>query len=187
MSEMGSVTQWIHQLKSGDRAKVQNLWERYCHRIVALARQVLRLSSRAVADEEDVANIAFASFIKAVENDRFPKLDDRNDVWQVLIVITRRKAITQKKKFGKPGPVPLPEEFLELISKEPDPEFVAEMVDQCRFLLHKLDEDELRQIATWKMEEFTISAIAKKLNLSPSTIERRLRLIRKCWEDELPS
>ena len=38
----------------GDDAAVRSLWERYCDRLVRLARQKLRNTGRRVADEEDV-------------------------------------------------------------------------------------------------------------------------------------
>lgn len=196
MVEMGSVTYWIHQLESGERAKVQELWERYFHRLVTIARKKLKSIPRGASDEEDVAISAFHSFCHAVEQRRFPKLDDRHDVWQLLIMITRRKAITWKQHQGRKirdwkRNQPFSDEtmsgsdFKDLISNYPDPQFVAEMADQCKRLLGKLDDEELRQIACWKAEGYSVSEIGEKLDLSPSTIERRLRLIRRCWEDEI--
>ena len=195
MSEIGSVTHWIQQLKSGERAEVHNLWERYFHQLVAIARSKLQTFPRTAADEEDVAISAFHSFCKAVEGGRFPKLDDRHDVWQILIMITRRKAISLKQYERREirdcsrnqafsdetmaGP-----DFKKFISSEPDPQFVSEMVDQCTFLMNKLDDDRLSQIVRWRMDGYTIAEIGEKLDLSPATIERRMRFIRKCWLDE---
>ena len=45
-----------------------------------------------MADEEDVALSAFKSFVRAVQEDRFLKLDDRDDLWQILVMLTLRKA-----------------------------------------------------------------------------------------------
>ena len=38
MSSDGSVTGWLGQLRAGDPAAVQPLWERYCHRLLPVAR-----------------------------------------------------------------------------------------------------------------------------------------------------
>jgi DNA-directed RNA polymerase specialized sigma24 family protein len=77
MDPEGSVTHWISQLKQGDRAAAQPLWEAYFHRLVALARQRLRGTARRAADEEDVALAAFDSFYRRAEHGQFPKLGSR--------------------------------------------------------------------------------------------------------------
>jgi hypothetical protein len=59
VSSPGSVTYWIHQLKAGDQAAIQKLWEGYFHRLVGLARKRLAGAPRAAADENDVALSAF--------------------------------------------------------------------------------------------------------------------------------
>src|SRR5262245_33041227 len=108
MDTLGSISVWIKQLKSGDRDAVRQLWHAYYRRLVALARIRLGARSRAAKDEEDVAASAFDSFFRAVENGRFPNLEDRDDLWQILVLLARRKAIharrhetAQKRGAGK--------------------------------------------------------------------------------------
>jgi hypothetical protein len=67
MSSPGSVTCWIQQLKAGERAATQALWESYFQRLVARARRQLAGVPRRAADEEDVALSAFDSFCRAAE------------------------------------------------------------------------------------------------------------------------
>jgi hypothetical protein len=52
-----------------------------------LARARLRNTPRRIADEEDVAPSAFDSFCRAARAGRFPRLDDRHDLWQILVLI----------------------------------------------------------------------------------------------------
>src|SRR5581483_6318468 len=92
----GSVTLWIGDLKAGDPDAAQKLWERYFTTLVRLAQARLRTSARAAADEEDVALSAFNSFFTAAAAGRFPRLDDRDDLWKVLVTITQRKAADQR-------------------------------------------------------------------------------------------
>src|SRR5207244_12891428 len=61
-SEAGSVTAWIGQLQAGDSCAAQQLWERYFRQLVELARKRFQGVLGPVADEEDVALSAFASF-----------------------------------------------------------------------------------------------------------------------------
>src|SRR5262245_27725698 len=95
MSSEGSVTRWVTALKAGDAAAAQPLWERYHHRLVGLARQKLRSARRRAADEEDVVQSAFHSFFQGGARGRFPQLNDRDNLWRLLVMITARKALDQ--------------------------------------------------------------------------------------------
>src|SRR5262245_21852756 len=101
MSSTGTVSQWLDQLKAGDRAGVQKLWERYFRQLVGLARGKLAGAPRRAADEEDVALSAFDSFCRAAERGRFPRLEDRDDLWRLLAVLTERKAIGLRRREGR--------------------------------------------------------------------------------------
>jgi DNA-directed RNA polymerase specialized sigma24 family protein len=195
----GSVTYWIHRLKVGDQAAVQKLWEGYYRRLVGLARAQLR-GPRCAVDEEDVAVNAFDSFYRGAAAGRFPELRDRDDLWQLLVVIAARKAsnqirheLRQKRGGGKVQSVAgLCSDdssqggaaFTGLISREPDPAFAAVVAEECRRRLEQLEDAEARSVAVWKMEGFTNPEIAIKLGRSVPTVERKLRLIRSCWEKE---
>jgi RNA polymerase sigma factor (sigma-70 family) len=201
MSSIGSVTYWLRRLKAHDQVAVQKLWEGYFQRMVWLARKKLHSAPRSAEDEEDVALSAFDNFCRGVQQGRFPRLDDRDDLWQVLVMITARKARNlvkherrMKRGAGKvhhesalsPGQSPSQAPvFANLIGREPDPEFVAQMAEECRRLLQKLEDPDLRTVAVWKMEGHSNQEVAAKLCRSRVTVERKLRLIRETWEQEL--
>ena len=88
-----SVTHWLGQLKAGDPAAAGPLWERYFPKLVELARARLAGFPRRAADEEDVALSAFDSFCRDAAAGRLPRLDDRDDLWRVLLLITSQKAL----------------------------------------------------------------------------------------------
>jgi DNA-directed RNA polymerase specialized sigma24 family protein len=193
----GRVTIWLEQLKAGDPAAVKPLWDGYFTRLVALARARLRSLPRAAADEEDVALSAFDSFCRGVGEGRFPRLDDRDDLWQVLFVITTRKAIglvrhaTCDKRGGQAvfapsgaANSPAPNALAEVAAAGPPPELAAEVAEECARLLGLLGDGRLRQVAIWKMEGYTNEEIAGKLNRSIPTVERKLAAIRTIWERE---
>lgn len=186
----GSVTVWLAQLKAGDPDAAGPLWEGYFARLVGLARARLRNSPRAAADEEDVALSAFNSFWEGVAKARFPKLDDRHDLWQVLFVITDRKArgrvgyaLCQNRYRPSAGGDPSPDE---VAAPEPAPDEVALVSEECGRLLGKLGgQNRLREVAVWKMEGYTNAEIAEKLGQSIPTVERKLKHIRELWQDEV--
>jgi len=198
MSSSGSVTAWIDQLRAGDRAAAQLLWQGYFHRLVGLARKKLRRAPRGMADEEDVALSAFNSFFHGVEQGRFPQLADRDDLWRLLLVITERKAVDlvnherrEKRGGGKvrhegslaaDSSVTTP--FDHVASPEPTPELAAQFADECRRLLDALEDGKLRAVALAKMEGCTNEEIAKRQRCSIPTVERKLARIRKIWGRE---
>ena len=98
MTQTGSVTNWIAQLKAGKLQASQQLWERYVDRLVRLARKKLGRTPRRAADEEDVVISAFDGFLRGVAESRFPQLDDRDDFWQVLVMLTDRRAVDHRRR-----------------------------------------------------------------------------------------
>jgi DNA-directed RNA polymerase specialized sigma24 family protein len=199
MPSSGDVTQWLRRLESGDRAAVQKLWESYYRGLVRLAGKKLGGLPRRSADEEDVALSAFDSFIRGAEQGRFPRLEDRDDLWQLLVMLTTRKALNLVKHEGRDRrdwrrlqgqPDADPDDsgslMRELIGREPDPGFAAQVAQELEQLLGRLPDDELRQIALSKLEGYTNEEIGGQIGLALATVERRMRLIRKYWESQAP-
>src|SRR5689334_17570263 len=91
MASARSVTYWIRELQAGNHLGAQKLWEGYFRRLVKFARAKLKNRPWGVADEEDVALCAFDSFFRGAKRGRFPQLSDRDDLWQLLVMITGRK------------------------------------------------------------------------------------------------
>jgi DNA-directed RNA polymerase specialized sigma24 family protein len=194
MADEQTVTHWIGQLKGGDARAAQELWQRYFARLVALARQRLGGAARRAADEEDVALSAMDSFCRAAREGRFPRLDDRDDLWQLLVMLTMRKAADLAQREGRQkrggGQVAAASElgaegearaFAEMISREPDPAFAAEVAEQCQRLLGALSDPALRQVALAKMAGHTNEEVAGLRGVSLPTVERKLQRIRSVW------
>jgi RNA polymerase sigma factor (sigma-70 family) len=186
MANGDSVTEWIEGLKRGDAEAAQQLWQRYCRQLLELARRKLQTLSRKIDDEEDLALSAFKSLCLRAADAGFTKLDDRDDLWQLLLVLTERKASNLRKhaKRQKRDIRRLGEgvDLEELCAAEPTPAFAAEVAEQCQKLLDCLDDDELRLVALYKLEGYTNEEIAAKLGCVTRSVERRLRFIRKTWE-----
>jgi DNA-directed RNA polymerase specialized sigma24 family protein len=197
-----SVSVWTESLKAGDIAAAEKLWRRYFEALVRLARDRLRGAPRAVADEEDAALNAFESFFRGAAQGRYPRLDDRDDLWRLLVVITEGKAHDQAvrerrqkrgggKVVGMPGPGAdegRGRDPATIAGGLPTPEFAAMVADEYASLLALLRDDSLRQVARLRMEGYTNEEVADRLGCSLRTVARKLELIRRRWTGaETPS
>ncbi len=182
-----STLYWLNRLHSSDPRAAQALWERLASRLLGLAQQQMRGTSRRVADEEDVVVRAFAAFLRAVQQGRLPRLDDRDDLWAVLFTFVQRAAVSQRREQTRQkrgGGEVRGDSALsgEPVDDEPSVEDLAAVRDQLEQLLAALDDDELREIVLLRLEGHTNAEIAGQLGWAVPTIERRLRLIRQTWE-----
>jgi DNA-directed RNA polymerase specialized sigma24 family protein len=196
MSSEGSVSHWIEQLKAGDRAGVEKICESYFQKLVVLARKRLKGTPRRASDEEDIALSALDSLVRRAERGQFAQLLDRNDLWQLLIVITVRKVCDLKRAQQREDQAVVsvapsrPDDpsaegswgLEQIAAQEPTPELAAQIAEEWQRLLDRLGNDTLRTVAVKKMEGHTNDEIAGLLGVVPRTVERKLRLIRELWE-----
>lgn len=201
----GSVTCWLEALKRDHPDAAQALWQRYLGQLLVLAQARMQAACvpQAVQDEEDVALSAFQSFFEGVRAGRFPKLDNRDDFWKLLITITHRKVVdlvkaraAQKRGAGRVlNEADLPggdseeafQPLEQIISREPTPEFAAMLADEQRRLLGLLSNPVLRQIAAWKFAGYTSGEIQERLGGSLRRVTLKLELIQRIWATELAS
>jgi FixJ family two-component response regulator len=162
-----------------------------------LASKQIGNARRSVADEEDAALSAFADFCEQVKNDGFKKkLDDRKDLWQVLALLTKRKAIDHFRKDQRRG------EAGESTLKSPHesqvagaqnveahrtvtPDAILQATEDFDRLLQMLPDDQFRQIACLKLEGFNNHEIADQVGCALRTVERRIGQIKAKWVEEL--
>lgn len=103
----GSVSRQIVRLKAGDDDAIEALWDRYFERLVRLAGQRLGTLPRRLMDSEDVALDVFDCLCRGVAMGRFPRLNDRADLWKILLTINQNtvvdliRAQTAKKRNGQ--------------------------------------------------------------------------------------
>ncbi len=183
----GSVSRLIPALGTGDREAMRGLWERYFQPLVAVARRRVSSSAWRAAGPEDVALEAFLELCDRLArpdaDHRFPELHNREQLWKLLVCFTVRTAFDYGKKQARRhevvrGESGLGEDGLAgFAGREPSPEFAAVVTD----LLDQLQDDSLRTVALRKMEGYSVAEIARALDCSPSTVERKLRAIRSIW------
>ncbi len=188
MSSTDGFTTWMDELQQGKPDAAQRLWESYFERLTRLARLKMAHAPRRVADEEDLALAALDSFCRGAQQGRFPKLDDRDDLWQILVMLTARKVLDQRdhdrrlkrgggsvrgeSAFGNQDLEPRGIE--QIVGTEPTPEMVAEFAEQFDRLLELLEDPDLRRIALGKLEGLTNAELAAQRQCGLRSIERKL-------------
>lgn len=195
--EHNEITVWVQQLADRPETSMEVIWQQYYEKLISVARRRLRGMPRRQLDEEDIVVDAMNSLFAGVQAGRFPDLNDRNDLWKILLTITARKAakairanVAQKRGGGalrgesvfvRPGDDGDGAGIANVLGREPSPEFADEVVRQCEELLGDLDDPVLTQIAALKLEGYTHEDIAERLGIAVRSVERKLARIRQCW------
>jgi DNA-directed RNA polymerase specialized sigma24 family protein len=201
MSPDEDITHWIGQLKQGDAQAAERVWELYFQKLVRLAARRLHGLSKRARDEEDVALSAFHSFYKRASDGQFSRLENRDDLWRLLVTITARKSssfikhqMAAKRGGGKTrgesvfhgsDDSPHPMGIDQIAAEEPSAEFADGVFNTCAELLNGLD-DPLRQIALLKIEGYTNAEVAEQLGIATRSVTRKITLIRQKWEEAHP-
>jgi len=197
MTDDGSITHWLARLQAGDAEAAQQIWNRFSERLLRVARRKLKDGPRRLADEEDVVACAFASLFRRAERGKFPRLNDRNDLWRLLVTIADRKSQNllrdqrRKKRGGgrvagnsgvNAGADSSGGGWNQVAGPDPTPEFVATMTETVDSLLGLLDES-LRNVVLLKLDGMINPEIASRIDRSRATVERHLKMIRTLWTD----
>jgi RNA polymerase sigma factor (sigma-70 family) len=197
---IGSVTFHLDAMKAGDESAVEEIWARCFAMIARVAQQQMKGANKRFADEEDIAASVFESlFFGAIEG-KFPDVTNRDSLWRLIVVMTRRKAadyIAHEKRLKRGGGNVRGDSigpgdngtgigvFDNFVSKQPTPESIAIVEEQTAQLLNLLPDDEHREIAVLRLQGLSNAEIATQLALSIRTIERRVKQIRSAWEHVL--
>lgn len=199
VSHEHSVSDLLEQLQSMGMhdAAAHEIWVRFINRVVRTANNKLRNLPRRSIDEEDVAQSAFDAFFRGAKDDQFAKLDDRNDLWQVLAMLTERKAVkamrrelAQKRGGGKVRGESIFENVLAeshgggIEAEDAYDEWADYFTRDVRQMLDMLD-PLLQQIALLRLEGKNNPAIAQETGLTLRSTERKVRLIKDKWQAEL--
>jgi DNA-directed RNA polymerase specialized sigma24 family protein len=187
----------LQRVKDGrDDAASAALWEQYFGRLLKVARHNMASLPKRASDEEDVALSAMNSFFRAAEEGRLSNLQNRDELWKILVTMVIRKANRTREKLlaQKRGGGDVRGESFFLNASDasspglagvPDEELVTGLMRQCREMIDLLDDPLMKEIAVMIMEGCSIDEIAVAKGVSRSTIKRKKELIRQMWEQNM--
>ena len=189
MDSEHSVTHLLRSLKDGDEAAATAIWERFFGKLTDFARRKLGTLPKRVNDEEDLALSAMNALCTGAREGRFRQLGSRDDLWQMLVMITARKASNLHRKqairreagesaFNLRGDAD--RQFCELLEGRPSENLVESLSLCCEEMLAVLD-DKLRQVALLKLAGHTNQEIADIRERSVKSVERYMQMIRAHW------
>jgi RNA polymerase sigma factor (sigma-70 family) len=197
MASDGSVTAWIGRLQAGDEGALGKLHSRYWPRLVALARRRLK-GVKGQADEEDVAQEAFWSFYRRLKTGDPFRLSSRHDLLALLTHIIACKAANQidhECRAKRGGGQVRAESALAVLAgsaaghgldqaagDEPTPLEQALLDDCYQHYLNGLS-DALRAFAELHLAGCTHKEIAARLGCVERTVERKLALVLRKWQE----
>jgi DNA-directed RNA polymerase specialized sigma24 family protein len=200
MGLLGSVTQLLSQLRSGDsrlrEEAAAEIWRRYCDQLLELACQKLNERLRRRVGGEDISQAVFKSFFFRHQRGDY-SLKDRNELMHLLIRMTLNKSRGAAKRESRqrrdyrrdqtnnPTDGAADEEnwlIEQAIRADISPADAAILAEEAEQRLKQLPED-LRRIALLKLEGHSNEAMSSMpgIHCAVRTVERKLRLIRELW------
>lgn len=194
-SDPGSISKVIAQNSQLDENAAQLLWDRFFENLCRFASTKIYNRHRRLLDPEDIAGSAMFALIDGIKNRRFHSVTNRDELWQMLVMITARKAISSARHLDRDkrggnrvngnsglngGRI---DQLAKYVESTDDPAKYVELEMTCRELLAALPNDRYREIALMRLAGFTNQEIGVKLECSTRTIDRKLTIIREVWND----
>ena len=185
-----SFADLMDRLCTGDEAAAADVFHRFTHRLIALARAHLDSRLRAVVDPEDVIQSVFKSFFLRHARGK-PIWGGWDGLWTLLALITVRKCGHRARRFDAarrdvraevtaPGKTD-ESSVIEAFSDEPLPEeavMLSEVVEQLLRDLGKRDGD----ILTLALQGYSAREISDRLDRPLRTVYHVLKRIQKRLE-----
>ena len=195
-----SVNQFIIRAQAGDPDAQQEIWDKFFPQLLELARLRLHGGVKRVGDEEDVALSVLNSYFTGAQENKFPDVRGRDELWRLLSRMTQRKAIDWIRFYGRrkrqvmgesalmanaecetvPAGADAPRPLDGIASEQPTPVMELIVIEECQRLMELLP-DELRSVVLRRLEGHSNLEIAHVNSCSLATVERRMKLVREIW------
>lgn len=188
-SSIGSVTVWVKQLPAGDLAAQEAIFRRYQEPLVGYAAFRLKQLGVRATEADDIAQDVFMGLFKRTVDGKMPDLIDRDVLWLKLRRICgdrvkdarRKRTLNTESALGDGVDVSVVG-----LARVAEQHF-----DDCVLTLeHGLLQHYLRQrspdlpeIASLRMQGYSIDQIAEKLQLPPRTVDRRVQWINELCDE----
>jgi RNA polymerase sigma-70 factor (ECF subfamily) len=187
MADHSSFNDLVARLRRGEQDAARQLFARFAHRLVGLARTRLDQRVKRKLDAEDVVQSVFKSFFLRFREGQF-ELENWQGLWGLLVVITLRKCgrkvkfFREQRRDERREVSPAADEEVTAgwagIAREPTPEEAVVLAETVEHILSGLSEVE-RRIVELRLEGYTPAEISAQVRRSESTVRWALQRLRK--------
>ena len=190
MSDDSPAQDILARLRAGDEQAAAEVFGRFAHRLVALARQELGKALRGKEDPEDAVQSALRSFYLRCAAGQY-ELASWDDLWGLLARITAHKCGHRLERFRaarrdvrREVSAPVEDDSnqsWEILARDPTPSqglLLAELLEELHRPLGERD----RGILMLRLQGAELAAICAQLQCSERTVFRVLERIRRKLE-----
>ena len=187
MSDPGSDDRdLVSNYQAGSESAARDLFDKYCERLMKLAKRRIgqRMASR--FDPEDVIQSAFRTFFTRVKNDEFT-FEAEDDLFKLLVRLTVRKTLRRIEHHSAAKRNPNSEAaqrtddiepFSLIASRAVKPDMEVALIDEFQLFIGDLPELD-RQVIELKIQGYTTAEIAEKVGSYERKVRRVLERIEK--------
>ncbi len=178
------------RLRAGDDDAAAEVFRRFTHRLIGLARSRLDHLLRGKLDPEDILQSVYRTFFRRHARDAYD-LGSWDSLWGMLTVITVRKCDYRRKFFraarrdiGRevaPSPAAAPPGGLEALARDPTPSEAARLAETVELLMKELSGRE-REMLALGLEGRDVPEISARVGRSERTVQRVLKRVRERLE-----
>ena len=192
MSQGSTITRLLVRWSDGDQDAAQALFDRYAHRLAALAEKNLSNRLAARVDGEDIVQSVFRTFFSRTARGEF-RINDSVEIWQLLVTITlakvrsaARRHTTGKRNIEAEVRGTIHEWLPHAMETEPGPAEAAALVEEIEAILSGLP-DEYASILSLRLEGYSQSEIADQIGVTRQTVARALKRLQIKLQRGLPA
>jgi RNA polymerase sigma-70 factor, ECF subfamily len=179
------------RLRAGDEAAAAEVFRRFTHRLIGLARARLDHLIRRKVDPEDILQSVYRTFFSRHAEGGFT-LDSWDSLWGMLTVITVRKCDYRRKYFraarrdvGREITVraeadsTAPEAAA--LARDPTPSEAARLAETVEMLMRELSGRE-RDMLGLSLQGYDVAEISGRVARTERTVQRVLKRVRERLE-----
>jgi RNA polymerase sigma factor (sigma-70 family) len=174
----------VSDFKAGSESAARELFDRYCARLMRLAKR--RIGQRLVSrvDPEDVLQSAFRTFFNRVRNDEF-SFHEENDLFKLLVRLTVHKTLRQIAfhRAAKRNPELEADQcgdacavLQQISADEPEPETAVALVEEFERFVGQFPPLD-RQVLGLKLQGYSTVEIAERIGSYDRKVRRILERI----------
>ncbi len=183
---------FLARLRAGDRDAAAEVFTRFTHRLVALARSRMDQLIRRKVDPEDVLQSVYRSFFRRHGEGQFD-LESWDHLWFMLTTFTLRKCGHRIEYFRAAcrdvqREVPLAADpdasaaDWQVLTKDPTPSEAARLAETVEQLMSGLSPRE-RDMLALSLQGYTTPEISARVGRSERTVQRLLLRVRGRLEE----